>query len=1032
MKTNWQLHIFVTVLLTTIGSSARAADDAFTPPPINVPDGYVVELAAAPPLVKHPMMAGFDDRGRLFIAESAGKNLRREDLEKELPNFVRMIEDTDGDGVFDKSTIFADKLTYPMGALWHDGWLYVASSGAIWRFKDTDDDGVADVREQLVNEFGYSGNAADVHGCFLGPCGRIYWCEGRHGHEFQDDGGHILSKGKAARIFSCRPNGNDVQVHCGGGMDNPVEIDFTEQGEMLGTVNILYRQRGDCLVHWMHGGVYPRHDQPQVTAEFKSTGDLLPPVLNLGHVAVSGTTRYRSKYLGDDFQDSFFITEFNTHKIVRTKLTRSGSTFAATAEEFLSSSSGDFHPTDVLEDADGSLLVIDTGGWFRIGCPTSQIAKPNILGAIYRIRRKDAVAAKDPRGQAIDWQNEPSAKLTAILNDGRPAVRDRAIRELAKRGPKSVSALEEAASSNTRDVLTRRNGVWALSRIGTPRALAAIRKRLADEDGSVRQAAAHSLGANRDRESTSSLLPLLNDADLAVRRETATALGKMGQPSAIPALLNSVGEENLDRVQQHALVYAMIDINDRTVTAKGLASENARIQRAALIALDQMDDGVLSRAEVTSLLDTNDLELQRVAIDIIARHSEWSEEVVGIVKPMLASGKVTAEQLDSVETLLIAFAENEAVQELIAESLAGANVSVSIRRTLLEVMRDCNLPSLPSTWRQAVAGLLTSESSVLLEQAISVAERTRSAEFLQPLQHIGANEKQSAELRVRALAASGVGLELSDSTYTFLSSQLNTDGSITRRLGAADAIGSSKLTKKQLTSATQLVASAGPLELVSLLGAFEANTDADVGRELVAALEKAPGLTNLSPGVFDRVFRSYTDEVQESAASLRKKLSTSNAEQTERLAVMQSKMDGGDPLRGHAVFLSQRTSCVTCHQVQGKGGRVGPDLTTTGDRRNMRDLLEALLYPSSSLARGFESFSIITTDGKVQTGLILTETADAIQLRTTDHKTITIRCENIEELLPSTVSIMPAGLDRTMSDNDLRDLIAYLQTLKAG
>ena len=160
--------------------------------------------------------------------------------------------------------MFADKLTFPQGALWHDGSLYVASSGAIWRFRDKDDDGVADVRERIVSKFGYTGNAADVHGCFLGPDGRIYWCEGRHGHEIVDAAGEVLSKGKAARIFSCRPDGSDVQIHCGGGMDNPVEIDWTDAGEMLGTVNIMYQKRGDCLVHWMHGGVYPRHDQPAV------------------------------------------------------------------------------------------------------------------------------------------------------------------------------------------------------------------------------------------------------------------------------------------------------------------------------------------------------------------------------------------------------------------------------------------------------------------------------------------------------------------------------------------------------------------------------------------------------------------------------------------------------------------------------------------------------------------------------------------------------------------------------------------------
>jgi len=267
-------------------------------------------------------------------------------------------------------------------------------------------------------------------------------------------------------------------------MDNPVEIDFTEEGDMLGTVNILYRQRGDCLVHWVHGGVYPRHDQPQVVAEFKRTGDLLPPVINLGHVAVSGTTRYRGKRFGDSCADNFFITEFNTHKVVRTILTREGATFSATAKDFLSSSSDDFHPTDVLEDADGSLLVIDTGGWFRIGCPTSQIAKPNILGAIYRVRREKAAPVSMPRGPAGDWSDQSDPALVNFLDDPRFAVRDRAIRVLVSRGAKVVSKLTAAAASDSE--MMRRNAVWALSRIGTPPALSAVRARFTDDSPSVR------------------------------------------------------------------------------------------------------------------------------------------------------------------------------------------------------------------------------------------------------------------------------------------------------------------------------------------------------------------------------------------------------------------------------------------------------------------------------------------------------------------------------------------------------------------
>ena len=389
-----------------------------------------------------------------------------------------MLEDTDHDGVFDKSTIFVDQMTFPMGELWHDGALFVASSGAIWRFEDTDDDGVADLRTKIVSDFGYSGNGADVHGCFLGPCGRIYWCEGRHGHEFRDQQDQVTSAGKAARIFSCQPDGSDVQIHCGGGMDNPVEIDFLPTGEMLGTVNIMFRQRGDCLVHWMHGGVYPHHDQPKVVDEFRSTGGLLPPVHDFGHVAVSGMTRYRGTQLGESFQGNLFVTEFNTHKVKRVHLQHDGPTFSAEAEDFLTSTFGDFHPTDVLEDADGSLLVIDTGGWFRIGCPTSQIVKPNVLGAIYRVRRGDP-ADRNPRGTDIVWQTQTMAQLSILMRDRRWAVRDRALTEFVRRGDAIIETLNAALSSlDARKAFDdlRVLPVWGLGRIGSKRACVVLRE----------------------------------------------------------------------------------------------------------------------------------------------------------------------------------------------------------------------------------------------------------------------------------------------------------------------------------------------------------------------------------------------------------------------------------------------------------------------------------------------------------------------------------------------------------------------------
>src|SRR5215510_9478867 len=114
----------VCTLLVVHASRSRSQDSAI--PSIGVPPGYTVELAAGPPLVAHPVMAGFDERGRLFVAENAGVNLQRPLLEEQLPNSILRLEDTDGDGRFDKRTVFADKLTFPQGALWHDGWLYAA------------------------------------------------------------------------------------------------------------------------------------------------------------------------------------------------------------------------------------------------------------------------------------------------------------------------------------------------------------------------------------------------------------------------------------------------------------------------------------------------------------------------------------------------------------------------------------------------------------------------------------------------------------------------------------------------------------------------------------------------------------------------------------------------------------------------------------------------------------------------------------------------------------------------------------------
>ena len=1029
----------------TSDSAAAPQEETFTQPNFTVPPGFTIELAAGPPLVKHPMMATFDERGRLFIAESAGLNLRNHDLEEQLPNFIRLLEDTDGDGRFDKSTIFADKMTFPMGGTWHDGSLYVASPPNIWRLTDTDDDGVADERTILVSRFGYNGNAADIHGCFPGPEGRLYWCDGRHGHEFHDADGNVTSQGKAARIFSCRPDGSDVQVHCGGGMDNPVEIDFLPGGDMLGTVNLFYRQRGDCLVHWMHGGVYPREDQFDCLAEFRRTGDLLPPIFDFGHVAVSGTTRYPGTAFGPEFANNFFVTEFNTHGLQRVTLSPEGSTYAAVSEPFLQADSDDFHPTDVLPDADGSLLVIDTGGWFRIGCPTSQIAKPNILGAIYRIRKTGAKRVSDPRGLKLTWDNVPSKELVQRLSDARFAMRERAIDCLTAQGEAAVADLEfKQLQSAPAEV--QLGAIWALARmnvmgIKVPAAQSGVREYLNASVTEVRQAAAFSAGQTGDVVAVPRLMEIVSKEEpAALRRTAATALGKLKHRVAVSTLLRALSQEH-DRMLEHALIYALIEIDSPAETLAGLKHASPQVRRGALIALDQMPDVDLQREAVLPLLNTEDRELIAATLEVIGRHPTWAKETIATLRKDLASEQ-GPEDLSLIRSLLLAFSKEESAQELIGDLLSAPSSSAERADIVLEVMSQTEVRPWPESWQQGILRWLEVGN---VDRRIKVIETLAAADVPVSTVELSrcADDKQLPRpARDTALILLGRhGGTLENDQLQQLLDLLQSDQAVTR-LSASEALGGAALTYPQAKRLLPALQTAGPLELPGIVQAFRLRTGENpqdnpssersiaFGQQWLTALANAPSRGSLSARQLQELLEPYPAEVREAGTALLKSLHPGNEQQAARLAELLPKLSGGDAAKGKQVFYSRRATCSACHRIEKEGGQVGPELTGIGRRRNLRDLTEAVVFPSASLARDFESYAIETSSGQIHTGLILKQTPDALVLRTTQQKEIILVRDEIEELLPSKVSIMPQGLDRVLSEQELRDLLAYLESLK--
>ena len=296
-----------------------------------------------------------------------------------------------------------------------------------------------------------------------------------------------------------------------GGMDNPVDVVFTPGGERIFTTTFLVNPGGgqrDGLIHAIYGGIYGKVHDPIFEPAHKWTGpEVMPVLLHMGPAAPCGLTRYESDAFGKAYQDNLFACYFNLHKVSRHVLTPQGATFTTKDEDFVSSSDLDFHPTDVIEDADGSLLIVDTGGWYKLCCPTSQLQKPDVLGAIYRVKRRGAPKIEDPWGAKLrerfnDIQNPmPIKDLVKLLDDPRPAVQRQMIESLAESREKSRHSVWCCPP------ITPRRASVATPSGRSPGSTIPLRRLMVndfcrDPDETVRQAAIHVAGLWRDKSAT--------------------------------------------------------------------------------------------------------------------------------------------------------------------------------------------------------------------------------------------------------------------------------------------------------------------------------------------------------------------------------------------------------------------------------------------------------------------------------------------------------------------------------------------------
>jgi putative heme-binding domain-containing protein len=421
---------------------------------------------------------------------------------------------------------------------------------------------------------------------------------------------------------------------------------------------------------------------------------------------------------------------------------------------------------------------------------------------------------------------------------------------------------------------------------------------------------------------------------------------------------------------------------------------------------------------------------------VASRHPEWSGSVLALLDQKVNASDFAPESAGPIRDVILAYAADAKVQEFMAR-VAGDDAAPAPRRLfMLDTIEKANLDPLPDGIVQSVGKSLQSGDETIRYRAATLIASRKIAAFDEQLLALADNAHEAAALRISALGtAQARHAELTGPRYTFLLEQLATTADPALRLSAGKVIGGTKLTNDQLRAlAETYLPKADALTFPALLDAFKNGSDETVGKSLVKSLSTATIAPSMIPGGLDALLATYPDSAKQAAAPLRAQIEAEGKARLEKLAVIEPLIGSGDVGRGRQLFFNEKIACSTCHTVGQEGGTVGPDLTTVGAIRSGHDLLEAILFPNASFVPGYEPFRISAKDpdfgGNVDyVGVIAEQTADAVLLRQNAKDSIRVARADISAMDQAPNSIMPQGLDTGMTQEQLLDLLAFLQSL---
>jgi quinoprotein glucose dehydrogenase len=1044
-----------------------------------IPAGMKCDLFAAEPMLANPVAFCLDEQGRIYVAETFRQQKGVEDnrfhgnwlvddlaaqtvadriaffkkhLKDDVQKYtleqdrIRRLEDTNRDGHADTSTIFADGFNAiedgtGAGVLAINGKVFYTCIPKLWQLTDDNGDGRSDKQVALYDGFGVrvAFRGHDMHGLVVGPDGRLYFSIGDRGYNVPTKRGPLVAPDQGA-VFRCNLDGSDLEVFATG-LRNPQELAFDEFGNLFTGDN---NSDGGDRARWVYvieGGdsgwrMYYQYQPDRGPwnreklwhpAHPGQAAYIVPPIINLAD-GPSGLTYYPGTGLDEKYRGHFFLADFRgspANSGIRSFAMKSkGASFELVdSQEFLWS----ILATDVDFGFDGGLYVSDwVDGWDGAG-----------KGRIYRFRDErhgqTPLVAEVGRLMREGFSQRTPQDLFLLLSHPDYRIRQRAQFSLVDQqsSQELIRAVRQTTSRSARI-----HGVWGIGQLARtkPELLSPLLDLAADEDSEIRAQFARVCGDARFAESAPALLKLCRDSDLRVRSLAAISLGKLKTESAVNTLFEMLVENaDQDPTLRHAIIMGLVgtaspkelrDARKRSTTHERLGAVVALRRRGDAAVADFLNDPEpLIALEAARAIHDAPIEGAMPALASLITQP-------GLTDPLLRRVLNANYRLGATANAqaVASVAANPRVDEVlrleaIAE-LAEWNSPGPLDRVINDYRPVPARTADVATVVRPVLGSLFSGSRKLREVAAKLAGQYGIRDVEPFLVEIAGKPTNSGSERVAALNA----LESLKSPHLkSLADASLADADATVRAEARRLlVGLDPTRAVKLLAETMDGSSVAEQQSAIAVLASVKRDDADQvlaeWLDLLLAKKVAPAIQ------LDLLDAAQSRGRPELLARLNEFNSQRNP--ADPLRDFREALEGGNPVRGAETFFGRvEVSCRRCHKIDGNGGDVGPDLSRIGLDKTPEYLLESIVDPNRQIAKGFETVILQMDDGLVHAGIIKSEDETRVGLQKPDGSIVMLDKSKIDDRAVGK-SGMPEDLIKKMTKSDIRDLVAYLSTLR--